>query len=272
MSWTISVAVAILALHMSTGEAADSEPQRIPLDEAAIAAKVPPATAADVTRIDEDLFQVRLDGGTLVYVTSNGRYLIAGDLFDADTKMNLSESLRLSIRKEQLKHVQETEAIVFEPVGKVRHTITVFTDVDCMYCRKFHSEIEQLSKLGIRIRYLAFPRSGPTSDSWVKADSVWCAADRQAALTRAKLGDVVPPATCNSPVSKHYELGKLIGVPGTPMILTENGQVAGGYLPPSMLIEKLDKLLRESDEPPMVSRLPHDTKVAGKLPPNLSAK
>jgi thiol:disulfide interchange protein DsbC len=133
--------------------------------------------------------------------------------------------------------------IVFKPKdGQVKHRVTVFTDVDCGYCRQFHREIDQVTALGIEVDYLSFPRTGPDTESWAKADHVWCAKNRQEALTEAKLGGSVPDADCAStPVESHYNLGHLVGVRGTPAVYSETGELLGGYLSPAQLFEVLEQ-------------------------------
>jgi thiol:disulfide interchange protein DsbC len=123
----------------------------------------------------------------------------------------------------------------------VKHTITVFTDVECIYCRKLHSEIEELNRLGVRVRYLAYPRTGPGTEDWRKMETVWCAKDRKTAITQAKLGKPVSAPSCAAPVKKQYELGEQLGVRGTPAILTMSGEYIGGYLPPAQILQQLEK-------------------------------
>src|SRR6202522_2438678 len=107
--------------------------------------------------------------------------------------------------------------LIFSPKNPL-YTVTVFTDIDCPYCRKMHSEITEDNKLGRRERYMFYPRTGPGTESWHKAEAVWCSADRNAALTRAKAGvELAPTKSCGpTPVQGDYELGPSIGVPGTP--------------------------------------------------------
>ena len=138
--------------------------------------------------------------------------------------------------------VDPASMIVFKPAnGEVKHTVTIFTDVDCGYCRQFHREIDKVTALGIEVHYLFYPRTGPNTESWTKADQVWCAADHNSALTRAKLGGEIPDgAACATPVETHYELGQRIGVRGTPAIFSEAGELLGGYLPPATLAKVLD--------------------------------
>jgi thiol:disulfide interchange protein DsbC len=133
---------------------------------------------------------------------------------------------------------------VFAP-RETKHTVTVFTDVDCTYCRKLHAEMKQYNDLGIRVRYLFYPRSGPDSESWTKAEQVWCSANRNEALTRAKRGDSLTAKACaNNPVARDYELGQDVGLRGTPAIILPSGELLGGYVPPAMLIKRLQVATR----------------------------
>jgi thiol:disulfide interchange protein DsbC len=181
-------------------------------------------------------------GSNVAYITKDGRYIIRGDVFDAATSANLTEETRAEARVTMLENVDPESMIVFKPTdGNVKHTITIFTDIDCGYCRQFHREIDKVTALGIEVHYLFFPRTGRNTESWTKADKVWCAADHNAALTRAKLGGEVPDESCTStPVEDHYVLGQRIGVRGTPAIFSERGELIGGYLPPATLAKVLD--------------------------------
>ena len=174
------------------------------------------------------LYEVR-SGAEVGYVSTDGRFYVDGDVFDMTSKHNLTEETRKKGRLALLAGVKDADAIVFDAKGPVRHTVTVFTDVDCVHCRRMHSEIAELTRLGIRVRYLMFPRGGPGTESWRKAESVWCSADRKDALTRAKRGEALAPGKCDTPVAAQYELGRQMGVTGTPGIVTETGEFLAGY-------------------------------------------
>lgn len=191
----------------------------------------------------QGLHHVSLDG-TSGYVTADGRYFIRGDLFDVATRANLSEEGRKDVRAKALKKLEARDAIVFSPANP-KYTITVFTDVDCGYCRKLHKDMAKLNELGVAVQYIAYPRSGPGTESWTKAEAVWCAADRRDAITRAKSGEkVAKPADCvTTPIAAQYALGEKLGVKGTPMIVLEDGSEIGGYMPPAQLAQELDKRL-----------------------------
>ncbi|MBS0613193.1 MAG: DsbC family protein [Proteobacteria bacterium] len=182
-------------------------------------------------------------GVEVSYLTTDGKYFVDGSIYDMDTHQNLSEERRNQARLKLLAAIPESQLIIFSP--KVpQYTITVFTDLDCAYCRQLHSGINELNKLGVRVRYAAFPRTGPNTDSWRKAEAVWCAQDRQTALTQAKLGAPVNTSKlcANDPVAKEYQLGEALGVRGTPSIFSEGGDFISGYLPPAELVRYLKDL------------------------------
>jgi thiol:disulfide interchange protein DsbC len=187
------------------------------------------------------LYEVAV-GANVAYVTKDGRYIIRGDIYDAETSANVSEETRSRARVAMLESVDPASMIVFKPAsGEVKHKITIFTDIDCGYCRQFHREIDKVTALGIEVHYMFFPRTGPNTESWTKADQVWCAPDHNSALTRAKLGGEIPEApACNTPIEAHWDLGRQIGVRGTPAIFSDTGELIGGYLPPATLAKVLD--------------------------------
>jgi thiol:disulfide interchange protein DsbC len=187
------------------------------------------------------LYQVAV-GANVAYVTKDGRYIIRGDIYDAETSTNVSEETRAHARVSMLESVDPESMIVFKPAnGVVKHKITIFTDIDCGYCRQFHREIDKVTALGIEVHYLFYPRTGPNTESWTKADQVWCAPNHNQALTRAKLGGEIPDGpSCSTPVESHYALGQRIGVRGTPAVFSDTGELIGGYLPPADLAKILD--------------------------------
>lgn len=181
-----------------------------------------------------------LVGPRLFYVTNDGKYLLQGSLIDLETRVDVSEERRKGIRLDAINALGEENMIIF-PASKPRHTITVFTDIDCGYCRKLHNEMAQYNEKGITVRYMMFPRSGVDTPSYQKAVAVWCEKDRQDAMTRAKAGEQLKGATnCANPVQQHYELGQLIGVRGTPALVLDDGEMLPGYIPAVKLAKALD--------------------------------
>lgn len=195
--------------------------------------RIRPAPIAGLTEVAVD--------GQLVYVTNDGRYVISGNIVQIAGKVDLTEQTRSALRRDLFKTITPAQTIVFAPPHP-QYTVTVFTDVDCAYCRKLHSQIADYNSEGIAVRYLFFPRTGIGSESYNKAVSVWCAADRHRALTDAKLGYPVAPKTCSNPVTMDFDLGRRIGIDGTPAIYTADGVQIGGYVTPVQMRHALDEL------------------------------
>lgn len=184
------------------------------------------------------LFEV-IYGPQVIYVSEDGRFVMDGDMVDLKKGRNLTEQLRAEARRKLINSLDPDTMIVFAP-RHVKHVVTVFTDVDCPYCRKLHSHMAEYNHYGIEIRYLAFPRSGVNTPSYFKAVSVWCAADRRAAITRAKRGVPMPVRHCSNPVKDDLNLAATLGVTGTPTMILEDGTMLSGYMPPKQLSALLD--------------------------------
>ncbi|NOX09980.1 MAG: thioredoxin fold domain-containing protein [Gammaproteobacteria bacterium] len=185
------------------------------------------------------LYEV-VNGPRLFYVTSDGKYMIQGDVIDIKKRENITEARRVDIRVGAVDAIGEDKMIIFAP-EKTDHTITVFTDIDCGYCRKLHGEMDELNALGIKVRYLFYPRSGVNTSSYYKAVTVWCSDDQKQALTDSKSGVTLPRKDCSNPVKQHMAMGEMLGVSGTPTILLENGRIIPGYVPAKRLLKIMEK-------------------------------
>jgi len=178
-------------------------------------------------------------GTEIAYVTGDGKYAISGDLYELASDNDLTEAHRRELRAKLIAAVPETQMLIFGPKDP-KYTVTVFTDVDCAYCRKLHSQIAEYNRLGVRVRYLLYPRTGPNTSSWTKAEQVWCSPDRNDALTRAKLGQELKVKPCaDNPVARSYALGKDFALQGTPAIVMADGDMLPGYVPPDVLVKHL---------------------------------
>ncbi len=178
-------------------------------------------------------------GTVVAYLSADGKYLLEGELYDIDAKVNLTEETRNAARVTMLDRVPDDQAIVFAP-EHVQHVVTVFTDVYCTFCRRFHSQIDDYLAEGIEVRYLLYPRDGPGSKAWKTAERVWCAPDQREALTLAKLDRDFESRQCDaSIVEEHYSLGQQVGLRGTPAIVLEDGTLISGYLPPAELEQRI---------------------------------
>lgn len=183
------------------------------------------------------LYQVII-GSDVIYMTADGSYVVKGEILDIKKRKNLTEDVRASSRIKLLDGLNNKEYIEF--AGKeANNFIYVFTDVDCGYCRKLHRDVPELNARGISVRYLAYPRAGVDSAVGKEMSNVWCADNRQNALTAAKNREAVEAKSCNDPVAEQYVLGQKLGVRGTPSIYLANGRNLPGYLPPDEIEQQL---------------------------------
>jgi len=196
--------------------------------------------AKDVNISPVDGWYTIQKGSIVAYISANGRYLLQGDLIDLEQNMNLSEAARNQSRRELMASVKNEDVILFSPAVK-KYTVSVFTDVECSYCRRLHSQIDEYLAHGIEVRYLMYPRNGPTSNAWTTAEHVWCASDRNSALTAAKNDQKFAFSNCDaSIVQTQYQMGQDVGLSGTPAIVLDDGTLISGYLPPDQLKARLD--------------------------------
>ena len=234
MSNSIKIAVLLLASVAFSVANADENTIKQALTKAMPSIKVDSIKPSEI----KGLYEVIM-GTNIYYVSDDAKYLLQGRLVDLASRTDLTEAKLSGTRKLALEKLGTDKMIVFKPkIGKYK--VFVFTDIDCGYCRKLHSEIDQYLVQGISIQYLFFPRAGKGSDSYNKAVSVWCSDDRNAALTAAKKDQTLPAKTCVNPVDEHMQLAADFDVKGTPMIVTEKGNVFPGYLPAKQLVEALE--------------------------------
>ena len=228
----------LLGMEAALADDADIVQVKKALESVAPGAKADSITATSLP----GLYEVTV-GADIVYISKDGRYMLQGDLVDLQTQKNLTDAKRGAGRLKLVNAISENAMIVFAPKKQqVKHTITVFTDIDCSYCRKMHSEMAELNRQGIKVRYLMFPRAGRNSPSYDKAVSVFCSKDRNAALTRAKATGNIEKKTCANPVDQHMKLVERLGLTGTPTLMLEDGRLMPGYVP----AQRLSKLLDES--------------------------
>lgn len=182
-------------------------------------------------------------GGTIFYSDATAQHVVYGDMLSIkgqNNVVNLTEEKRKQTRLALLKTIPEKTMIIY-PANKPRYQVTVFTDIDCGYCRKFHQDIPELNRQGVTVRYIAFPREGKKSATYNKMVSIWCSADKQTALNEAKKGGNVTAGSCNHPIDDHMRIVQKLELHGTPTMILSNGTILPGYLPPATLLEQLRK-------------------------------
>jgi len=236
-----NIALSSLLVIVSTQSFANSDISSI--EQAKIAKKFadvrPELVVSDIQKTDIDgVYLLNFSGKGSVYFVPKGDYFFTGDLLQIENKkfINAKDQLLEAPRKEALAKLDPNDMIIYPAKGEKKTSITVFTDVDCGYCRKLHSEIDQINALGIEVRYVAFPRAGINSPVYNKMVSAWCSTDKQDALNSLKNDQPVFTAACkDNPVAEQYQLGVRLGVTGTPAIITQSGKLLPGYLPAKQL-------------------------------------
>lgn len=235
------IAALLTCFFIGSAYAEEKQNQDFDAVEAKIRALVPNARTIAVSETPiEGLLQVQINS-EIVYVTANGQYLLQGQIMDIDTRANITDQAKSGIRLGLLNGLNVDEQITFAPENP-KYELLVFTDIDCGYCRKLHSQIKEYNDEGIAIHYMAFPRAGVGSESYDKFVSVWCADDKKSALTLAKNGTDPAPLKCPNPIADQLELGREVGVTGTPALVTTDGTLIPGYMPPEQLRARLESL------------------------------
>ena len=233
------LAAALIGAVSFSAAAAEADDAKV---RAAIASLVPGAKIDSIAEAKMPGFYEVMLQGQIVYVSADGKYLVQGSIYDIAGKTDLTEASRAVQRRTALQTLGKDKRITFAPASP-KHTITVFTDIDCGYCRRMHQQMADYNKLGISVEYLFFPRAGLGSESFDKAVSVWCATDRNKALSDAKAGVALDKKECANPIEEEYTLGNKIGVNGTPAVIAADGTQLGGYLPPDQMLQRLDQLV-----------------------------
>ena len=190
---------------------------------------------------ERDIFIVDIGDIQPIYVLPNTEYIILGDIFSLKGERPESETEKDKgrFRLKILSEIDQDSFIRFKSNNE-KSVLTVFTDVECTYCRKFHSEINEYLKNGISINYLAFPRTGIDSSSYEKMVSAWCSSEKKESITNLKNDIDIGMYECENPVDSHFEIGRRIGVTGTPAIITQSGLLLPGYIPANELIGIID--------------------------------
>ena len=235
--YTLALAL-LLSGSIAASLASHAEPLPVSL-KAAVAALLPGVTDEAITPSPIPNMYLITYGNEFFYITADARFFFKGDLYDLQNQVNLTERARQQGRRQVLNALGDSSMIVF-PAKDSKHTITVFTDVDCGYCARFHQQIDAYNAHRISVRYAAFPRNGTETETYSKMVSVWCANDPHRAMTRAKARQSIPSRNCKNPVTEHYQAGLKLGVRGTPSIVLDTGELVGGYVSPAQLAKLLN--------------------------------
>ncbi len=190
------------------------------------------------------------------YVDGSGRYIFRNGRLVSFQGTNLTSIAQSNAAKIQarrnlklLAQIADSDMLVYpaslelgsglssvsEPISELS-SITIFTDVDCPFCRRIHSELQTYTKAGITVKYLFFPRAGQSSTAYTTFVSVWCSKFPKDALDKVEAGQHIETQNCNHPVKEHLQLAEAFGLIGTPAIFLQDGTMLIGYKHPEELI------------------------------------
>lgn len=234
MKW---LAAAVLAGSAMSAQAAD-DANKIVAD--ALHTVAPKARVDSIVASSLPGFYAAVIEGHVLYISADGKYLVEGKVFNVSERRDISEEPLAGLRKQGIARIPQEKRLVFAPPHP-KYKVTVFTDVDCPYCRQFHKQIAAYNQFGIEVDYVLFPLNiHPGADK--KAETVWCSADRNGAYTAAMNGQTLAPKTCDNPVAELTGIAMAMGMNGTPAIVADDGSQLGGYLAPADLAQRLEGL------------------------------
>lgn len=166
-------------------------------------------------------------------------FIVEGKLIDPKSRKNLTAE-----RMEELTRVDFSTLPLSQAIKVVRgngsRKLVVFSDPDCPYCK----QLEQQSLLGLNdvtIYTFLYPLEALHPDAANKSKAIWCSQDRTKAWQDWMLNGQLAKGTttCNTPVEENAELGRKLGVRGTPLLIFSNGKRVSGAVPAQEIENRL---------------------------------
>jgi len=232
--------ILILCLHSKLGIAQSPLDSNIdPVVQDKIKTLLQTQKDIKLKQYDSQLIEINLGVKTL-FASSDGKYLFASPIIDTQNKTNIVELKDKQNRKSKLENLPQEMRLSFPASNQSKHTITLFTDIDCGYCRRFHQQIPELSAKGINVNYIMLPRAGINSASFEKTNSVLCSSSPQHDMTLAMKNQFNAKNTCNSSLKEQVVLAHEFGINSTPTIILPDGTINIGYLSSQQIIQILN--------------------------------
>lgn len=189
----------------------------------ALAKLAPHATLESVREAPVEGFLELISNGEVLYLSRDGKHVFQGNLMQVDGARNLTENSREAMRKQRIEGLAADSLISYE-AEQSSHRITVFTALDCGYCRRFHQDIASVLERGISVDYVLIPLAGEGTPVDATSQSVHCAADRRSALDIAMRGEPLPASMCPSGYDAGKALARTLGIKRTPTFIASGGE------------------------------------------------
>lgn len=181
-------------------------------------------------------------GSQSFFATHDGRYVFLGPVLDTARKVDIAQEKANQHRQRYLASVPKEQFVRYPSANNSKHEITVFTDIDCPYCRKLHNHINEFNRLGITVNYAMLPRSGLGSRSYDKTLAALCSNKPAESITRAMQSQKIDAKRCESvTLTQQIALARALRISSTPTIVLPNGELKLGYTSPKKLLALLDE-------------------------------
>lgn len=194
----------------------------------------------------DGLLEIQTNSG-IIFSSPEGDHFLAGTLYSLDDNGKFSDVLaerQAPLNAEKVAAMSDT--VIEYKADNEKYVVTVFTDITCGYCVRLHSQMQGYNDLGITVRYMAYPRQGATGQVADQMAAIWASDDPKTAMHDAKVNRQMPAsgkdlAEQKQIISKQYQLGRELGINGTPAIVLASGELVSGYLPPAQLLQRLEQ-------------------------------
>jgi thiol:disulfide interchange protein DsbC len=167
----------------------------------------------------------------VAYTNWEGRYMFFGHLFDMHTLTDLTETrypaLAVSGAQSQSQKIYipeqtKSDAIAWKK-GSGKPVFYVFTDINCVYCKRLDSEIESLPNFTAYL--ILTPILG--RESFNNGVDTWCSTNRLQSYLNRKAEST---SSCENPLERNLQLSQLLNIRATPTIVKSNGEWKAGAL------------------------------------------
>lgn len=176
--------------------------------------------------------------GQVVYLGEDAQHILVGSMYRLSDQKNLTQDLVLKQNSIDWKKLPLQDAVK-SVRGNGKRQIAIFSDPNCPYCKQLEAELSKLND--VTIYTFIYPIK---TQSIAVSKQVFCEKDPALAWSNL-IGKGLQPKSnksCINPIERNLNLGKSLGLTGTPAIIFSNGfKVMGSH--PAQDIEKMWKEL-----------------------------
>lgn len=187
------------------------------------------------------LYEVRMDRN-IFYSNEAGTYFFNGHIIEGASQRNLTKAKLDKLSAVDFGSLPYNDAIKVVQ-GNGARKIVVFADPNCGYCKRFENTLSGVDN--VTIYTFLMPILG--DDSVTKSRDIWCSKDR-AKTWKNWMINAVPfesykGGKCDvDAIVRNVNLGKKLGIRGTPGLFFEDGSRYPGAMQGEELQKKLDSI------------------------------